>query len=289
MPVKFLGCRSFSLRLTVWFALALTSVSAAAVNTQLERAAKKGDAQAVSAIIASGQAVDQRLDIGRTALMVAARHGQVGVMEVLLQAGADINAKDNNGSTALILAAEYGQLAAVKILLANGADKTIKNGDGMTAERVAKPDTATRPSLGWAPNQMEIYQVLTNAPAQLDPRAKRLPPPIAAKNTAVPADLVSVLMVRAATPDGLAAQFKNAAEAALFARGWAVTEATPTRVVGTLERRGSVFKSEFRLVGDTVMIGYQRGFEARNDKWLRNLEADFQRALSGAPSVRAPD
>ena len=280
MLVNVLKWRSILLSTTVGLALALNSVAAAAGNSRLERAAKDGDAQAVSAIVASGQAVDQRLDIGRTALMVAARYGQVGVMEVLLRAGADINAKDNNGSTALILAAEYGHMGAVKMLLANGADKTIKNGDGMTAEQVAKPDPTTRPASGWAPNQAEIYQVLTNAPAQLDPRAKRLPPPVVARNSAAP-DLVSALMFRPSRADALAARFEQAAKSALFARGWAVTEVQPTRVVGTLERRGGVFKSEFRLLGDTVMIGFHRGFEARGDKWLRNLEQDFERALSG--------
>lgn len=279
MLVNILRWRGILLSTTVGLALVLNSVAAAAGNSRLERAAKDGDAQAVSAIVASGQAVDQRLDIGRTALMVAARYGQVGVMEVLLQAGADINAKDNNGSTALILAAEYGHMGAVKMLLANGADKTIKNGNSMTAADVARPDPAI-PAIAWAPNQTEIYQVLTNAPAQLDPRAKRLPPPVMARNWATP-DLVNALMFRPSRTDGLAARFEQAAKSALFARGWAVTEAQPTRVVGTLERRGGVFKSEFRLLGDTVMIGFPRGFEARGDKWLRNLEQDFERALSG--------
>lgn len=289
MRSKVLGWRNVVFGMLVCLVLAAPNLVAAAGNAQLERAAKKGDAQAVSAMIAAGEAVDQRLDIGRTALMVAARYGHTGVMEVLLRAGADVNAKDNNGSTALILAAEYGHLAAVKMLLANGADKTIKNSDGMTAERIAKPDTATRPALGWAPDQAEIYQVLTNAPAQLDPRAKRLPPPVVG-TAAAPADLVSVLVFRPARTDGLAARFKSAAEAALFARGWAVTESEPMRVVGTLERRGGIFKSEFRLSGDTVMLGFHRGFEARGDKWLRNLEQDFTRALSGeATTPSSPD
>lgn len=283
MLVQVLKLRGILFGLAVGAVLATTSLSAVA-NDRLERAAKKGDAQAVSAMIAGGQAVDQRLDIGRTALMVAARYGQVGVIETLLQAGADINAKDNNGSTALVLAAEYGHLAAVKMLLANGADKTIKNGDGMTAEQVAKPDPTTRPASGWAPNQTEIYQVLTNAPAQLDPRVKRLPPPVSAKTSGTP-DLVNAMMFRPANAGVLAARFRQAAETALVARGWAITEAQPMRVVGMLERRGSVFKSEFRLVGDTVTIGFHRGFEARGDKWLRSLEQDFERALSGDAAV----
>lgn len=54
MSVDVLTWRAMLVHMTVGLALVMSSVVAAAGNSRLERAAKDGDGQAVSAIVASG-------------------------------------------------------------------------------------------------------------------------------------------------------------------------------------------------------------------------------------------
>jgi ankyrin repeat protein len=71
----------------------------------LVEAAREGDAERVSELLASGapfeEGVDARGEHGRSALMAAAGGGHVEVVRALLAAGADPGATDHAGSTAL--------------------------------------------------------------------------------------------------------------------------------------------------------------------------------------------
>lgn len=58
----------------------------------------------------------------RTALMRAAERGDAARVRALVRGGADVNASLSSGATALTLAARQGHLGVVKLLLAAGAD-----------------------------------------------------------------------------------------------------------------------------------------------------------------------
>ena len=70
-------------------------------NSAFHKAAYKGDIDAVNTLIANGANVNEKNDIGRTALHLdAALHGHVDTVNTLIANGANINEKDNDGKTA---------------------------------------------------------------------------------------------------------------------------------------------------------------------------------------------
>jgi ankyrin repeat protein len=69
--------------------------SAQNVNDDLIAAAKRGDVEAVRALIAKGANVNTRTTYGATALHFAADRGHLEVVKALVEAGADVNAKDD--------------------------------------------------------------------------------------------------------------------------------------------------------------------------------------------------
>ncbi len=87
-----------------------------------------------------------RSDGGSTPLMLAAANGQIEMMEYLLAQGADINEKDNLGDTALNYVVSRNQLAAAKFLVNRGARVVSQRDDGisslMQALQIGTPDMA---------------------------------------------------------------------------------------------------------------------------------------------------
>jgi len=91
---------------------------------ELYWAAKKGDAAAVSSLLASGANIEWGHDTnnGKTPLHAASVLGDVETIAVLIKAGAFVNALCHNGKSAVARAAEEGHAAAVQALLSAGAD-----------------------------------------------------------------------------------------------------------------------------------------------------------------------
>ncbi len=67
--------------------------------------------------------IDTRNKNDETALMIAARRGEIEAVQALLAADADKDAREKDGSTALIIAIRWGETEAVQALLAAGADQ----------------------------------------------------------------------------------------------------------------------------------------------------------------------
>ena len=82
------------------------------LNGQLLEAAKKGDADAVKALIAKGADLEAANEDGMTALMIAAQEGETEKVIALVEAGAKPNAAEKYGRTALMLAARDGHMDA---------------------------------------------------------------------------------------------------------------------------------------------------------------------------------
>lgn len=91
--------------------------------TPLHLAAERGSAAAVTALVRAGAMVDARTSTGATPLMLAAAAGDPAAISALVDGGADVNAGESDRlQTPLIFATANHRLEAVHLLLARGAD-----------------------------------------------------------------------------------------------------------------------------------------------------------------------
>lgn len=113
-------------------ALGAAALDAQAPSAPLADAARRGDAAAVTSLLAGGADVNQKLGDGMTALHWASRQGNVNLVTRLLDAGADVSAVTRlGGYTALHLAAQEGAGEVVTLLLARGADARARSTTGV--------------------------------------------------------------------------------------------------------------------------------------------------------------
>ncbi|WP_368564601.1 ankyrin repeat domain-containing protein [Pseudoxanthomonas sp. UTMC 1351] len=114
------------------------ALTAEALQPYLFDAARTGDAQLLSELIARGSEIDAHDVQGNTALILAAYHGRLVALDVLLQAGADLNLADVRGNTALMGALFKGETAIANRLLADPrTDVNTRNHAGQTAAMFA--------------------------------------------------------------------------------------------------------------------------------------------------------
>lgn len=101
--------------------------------TALIDAVDNNDANAVSALLAEGAAVDAAEADGSTALHAAALADDVEIVDLLLAAGADVAATTRYHVTPLALAAANGNAPIIERLLDAGADPNAVSREGETA------------------------------------------------------------------------------------------------------------------------------------------------------------
>ena len=108
--------------------VALTQAPPPTKAEQLQDAARKGDAAAVTKLIDDGVDVNTKFRYNATALFYACDHGHLDVVQVLLDKGADLTIKDTfYGFTPLMLAVSPAQkkrpehTEIAKLLIAKGA------------------------------------------------------------------------------------------------------------------------------------------------------------------------
>lgn len=107
-------------------------------HSSLHVAARRGQTEEVSRLIAGGADVKARSANQSTPLHLAACGGHAATARLLLKAGADVNAKDEGGLTPLHWAAMNGYPEVVQVLLAAGADTNAQDADRRTALDWAK-------------------------------------------------------------------------------------------------------------------------------------------------------
>ena len=83
----------------------------------LHQASRRGYRRTVKRLLRDGAGIDERDDMGRTALHFAASVGEMDVLDMLLTAGANPEAPDNNGVTPFQLAAEDSRLENIERML----------------------------------------------------------------------------------------------------------------------------------------------------------------------------
>ncbi|KAK0506982.1 hypothetical protein JMJ35_010682 [Cladonia borealis] len=101
--------------------------------TALHWAAGDGHLAIARLLIEKGANVNAKDRFDMTALHRAAYRGHEGLIRLLLDWGADINAKDKSGKTALHEAAWHGNEGVIRLLLKMGADINAKDKIGQTA------------------------------------------------------------------------------------------------------------------------------------------------------------
>ncbi len=93
---------------------------------ELFEAVKKGDAEVVKSLLATGALVDAVNQYGSTPLHWAAKNGYESVVQALLAGGVLVDAVNQYGYTPLHWAAKNGYEAVVQALLAGGSDPNIR-------------------------------------------------------------------------------------------------------------------------------------------------------------------
>jgi uncharacterized protein len=108
-------------------------------------AARRGDSQAVRALLKQGADVNAAEGDGTTALHWAARAGDAELVQMLIYAGANVKAATRLGAyTPLMMAAQAGHPAAVAALIAGGSDLKATSTTGTTALMFAAQSGDTR-------------------------------------------------------------------------------------------------------------------------------------------------
>ena len=105
---------------------------ATGLRLDLPSAAKRGDLDAVRALLEEGADTEERMGDKSSALHWAAVHSHYEIVEALFEAGADRNVRHEDGGTPLHWVAFLGESEMVELLLKEGADPNIANYSGLT-------------------------------------------------------------------------------------------------------------------------------------------------------------
>jgi ankyrin repeat protein len=119
------------------FTLALASLSAAPVKSEIADAAMRGDVAAVRTLLAKKVNVNAPQNDGSTALHWAVQRGNAELINLLVRAGANVKAATREGVTPLWLASVNGDPQALGALLEAGADPNEKLPLGRTPLMIA--------------------------------------------------------------------------------------------------------------------------------------------------------
>ena len=110
----------------------LILTAAASLDSDLRKAAEKGEVVKIQSLLAQGANVNATDGDGRNALFKAAEKDHAFAMSLLVDAGIDVNAVDKDGRTPLYWAAEKGRVGAIRVLVEAGTNVNAAGKDGRT-------------------------------------------------------------------------------------------------------------------------------------------------------------
>ena len=96
------------------------------MKREWQTAVERGDAAALTALLAQGEDVDSLDRYCQTALMLAARSGHDEAVGVLVSHGANLDHAAKYSLTALMLAAINDRVEVVRLLIAAGANQDLQ-------------------------------------------------------------------------------------------------------------------------------------------------------------------
>lgn len=244
----------------------------------IERAAERGDTDALRAQLAAGMDINRRYDIGRSALLVSARYGQLVAVRMLVESGADVNLQDNNGDTALHLAAGYHQLDIVKYLLAKGADAQLRNRAGRnvlddTEMLIRQGDSSLQPIVQY------LAKVIPTLPQTRAKSANGVSPTKLVTGIGEPALFVNYVTMDTRQYNTSPEALRQAARRVLQRRGWNIIASESDREVGSYLRNQLEYRVEIRFLPNATRIAFLNGYHSMIVNYLRNLEYDLQDEL----------
>ena len=181
--------------------IAVTASLSAADPSPLIEAVKRGDHEAVRALVRARADVNTREPDGTTALHWAVQRNDLELMRTLVRAGADVASANRYGVRPLTLAALNGSGPAIGVLLEAGADPNTTSDAGepviMTAARTGNIDALKRliargadvnarerwfgeTALMWAAaeNHAEAVRLLAEAGAEVHARSAVIDAPV---------------------------------------------------------------------------------------------------------------
>ncbi len=123
---------------------------------KLIEAAKAGDSERVEALIAGGEAVDQRDDYGWTALNWAAGKGYTGIIQKLLDAGADTGNTGLDKRTAYKIALAAAHVESAALLQQAQQSKGLEPDGEARPYCKAYPVNTLRKFPAWRENQADL-------------------------------------------------------------------------------------------------------------------------------------
>jgi ankyrin repeat protein len=188
-------------RLVLLLSLVFGAGLTAAGSSPLIDAVRRGDHEAVRALLRSKVDVNAPAPDGTTALHYAVQGNDVELVSMLIRAGADVKAANRYGVPVLTLAATNGNARIVDALLRAGADANSSTAEGepvlMTAARTGDVDTVKalisrganvnarerwfgETALMWAAdeNHSAVVRVLAEAGADLNATSTVLDAPV---------------------------------------------------------------------------------------------------------------
>mmetsp|Transcript_24311 Transcript_24311/g.60918 ORF Transcript_24311/g.60918 Transcript_24311/m.60918 type:complete len:135 (-) Transcript_24311:62-466(-) len=104
----------------------------------LIEAAKRGNEDQMSELLAGGASISQVDGLGNNALHWAASGGHVAAVQLALKSGCDVNAQNKGGDTALHKASWRNHPEACQLLVDAGADRELTNKEGKSAYDLAR-------------------------------------------------------------------------------------------------------------------------------------------------------
>ena len=198
--------------------------------TILGLAARRGDLEAVEALLRAGADPDSReTNPSLRPLLVAVAMGEREIVGRLLRAGADPNGRAGGGVTALMAATAEGDLAMVEALLAAGADPALFDLDRRTALDIATEEGLTE--IADLLRRSGAPEVATAAERDLETPSEYGETPLVEAIAAGREDQVEALLAAGADPTN-ACYGQSPMEAALV-------HGAPTTVVEALLRAGA--------------------------------------------------
>ena len=107
------------------------------ISNLLHIASQKGSNKVIKVLMNADFIINEKNNLGDTALMIASKNGHTSVVEELINFQAEVDLKNIFGNTALMIALQNGHIEVVMALIKGGTNLDLENGSKDTALMIA--------------------------------------------------------------------------------------------------------------------------------------------------------